>query len=77
MIAKRGGGETRNTETQVVPVKIGGGNTARVSPGRFSTLPNVNTIITAMKMEYSTSGLWVCGSSLFYFSLMLQCLDII
>jgi hypothetical protein len=25
----------------------------------------------------STSGLWVCGSSLFYLFLMLQCLDAI
>jgi hypothetical protein len=28
-------------------------------------------IATIMKREYSTSRLWVCGSSLFYFSLML------
>jgi hypothetical protein len=32
-------------------VKIGGGNAARVTPGRFSTLSDVNTIITAMKRE--------------------------
>jgi hypothetical protein len=30
-----------------------------------------------MKIEYYTSVLWVCGSSLFYLSLMLQCLDVI
>jgi hypothetical protein len=74
MIAIRGGGEIRNTETEV---KIGGGNAAKVIPGRFSTLSDVNTIITPMKRELSTSELWVCGSSLPYFSLMLQCLDII
>jgi hypothetical protein len=51
MIAKRGGGETRNIETEAVPIKIGGGNTAGVAPGRFSTLSDVNTIITAMKRE--------------------------
>jgi hypothetical protein len=50
-IAIRGGRETRNTEIEVVLAKIGGGNTARVAPGRFSTLSNVNTIITAMKRE--------------------------
>jgi hypothetical protein len=32
-------------------VKIGEGNTVRVASGCFSTLPDVNTIITAMKME--------------------------
>jgi hypothetical protein len=42
-----------------------------IAPGCFSTLFDINTIITAMKREYSTSGLWVCGCSLFYFSLML------
>jgi hypothetical protein len=61
----------------VVPAKIGVGNTTGVAPGRFSTLSDINTTITAMKREYSTPGLWVCGSSLSYFSLMLQCLDII
>jgi hypothetical protein len=50
-IAIRGGGETRNTETEVIPVKIRGGNAARVAPGRFSTLSDVNTIITTMKRE--------------------------
>jgi hypothetical protein len=30
-------------------VKIGGGNDARVTPGRFSTLSDINTIITTMK----------------------------
>jgi hypothetical protein len=51
MITIRGGGETRNIETEVVPTKIGGGNAAGVTPGRFSTLSDVNTIITAMKRE--------------------------
>jgi hypothetical protein len=51
MIAIRGGKKTQNTETEAVPVKIGGGNTVGVTPGRFSTLSNVNTIITAMKRE--------------------------
>jgi hypothetical protein len=32
-------------------VKIGGGNAAGVAPGRFSTLSDVNTIITAKKRE--------------------------
>jgi hypothetical protein len=32
-------------------VKIGEGNAARVTPGRFSTLSDVDTIITAMKRE--------------------------
>jgi hypothetical protein len=32
-------------------VKIGGGNAAGVTPGRFSTLSNVNTIMTSMKRE--------------------------
>jgi hypothetical protein len=50
-IAIRGGGETRNTETEAIPVKIRGGNAARVAPGRFPTLSDVNTIITAMKRE--------------------------
>jgi hypothetical protein len=44
-------GETRNIETEVVPVKIGGENAAGVAPGHFSTLSDVNTIITAMKRE--------------------------
>jgi hypothetical protein len=34
-------------------------------------------MITAMKREYSTSGLRVCGSSLSYLSHVLHCLDII
>jgi hypothetical protein len=38
-------------ETKVVPMKIGGGNNAEVAPGRFSTLSDVNTIITSMKWE--------------------------
>jgi hypothetical protein len=32
-------------------VKIGGGNAAGVAPGSFSTLSDINTIITAMKRE--------------------------
>jgi hypothetical protein len=32
-------------------VKIGGGNATEVTLGRFSTLSDVNTIITAMKRE--------------------------
>jgi hypothetical protein len=51
MIARRGGGETQNTETEIVPAKIGGGNAAGVAPGCFSTLSHVNTIITVMKRE--------------------------
>jgi hypothetical protein len=50
-IAIRGGGETRNTETEVIPVKIRGGNAARVASEHFSTLSDVNTIITTMKRE--------------------------
>jgi hypothetical protein len=41
--------ETQKIE--VIPAKIGGANTAGVAPGCFSTLSNVNTIITAMKRE--------------------------
>jgi hypothetical protein len=44
----RGDGETRNIETEAVLAKIGGGNVAGVSLGCFSTLSDVNTIITAM-----------------------------
>jgi hypothetical protein len=77
VIAIQGGGEAQNTETWVVPANIGGGNATEVAPKRFSTLSDINTIITTMKWKYSTSGLWVCGSSLFYLSLMLQCLDAI
>jgi hypothetical protein len=32
-------------------VKIGEGNAARVAPGRFSIVSNVNTIIIVMKRE--------------------------
>jgi hypothetical protein len=48
MITIRGRGERPNTETEAVLAKIGAGNAARVTPGRFSTLSDVNTIITAM-----------------------------
>jgi hypothetical protein len=50
-IQRRGGGEIQNTETEAVPVKIGGGNAAGVAPGLFSTVSNINTIITAMKRD--------------------------
>jgi hypothetical protein len=62
--------ETQNHETEGVPVKIGGGNTAGAA-GHFSNLSDITNTATMMKREYSTSRLWVCGSSLFYFSLML------
>jgi hypothetical protein len=32
-------------------MKIGGGNAAGVAPSSFSTLSNINTIITTMKRE--------------------------
>jgi hypothetical protein len=44
-------GEKHETQKQAVLEKIGGGNTAGVAPGRFSTLFDINTIITAMKRE--------------------------
>jgi hypothetical protein len=46
-----GGGETRNTKTEVVPKKIGGGNADRVALGRFSNLFDITTINTTMKRE--------------------------
>jgi hypothetical protein len=46
-----GGRETQNTEAEAVLVKNGEGKAARVAPGRFSTLLDVNTIITAMKRK--------------------------
>jgi hypothetical protein len=36
---------------EAVPAKIRWGNDAEVAPRRFSTLFNINTIITAMKRE--------------------------
>jgi hypothetical protein len=51
MIAIGGGRETRNTKTKAVPAEIGGGNAIGVSPGRFSTLFNINTIISALQRE--------------------------
>jgi hypothetical protein len=57
-------------------MNIGEGNVVG-APGRFSNLSDITTSDTSMKREYSTSGLWVCGNSLIYFSLMLQCLDAI
>jgi hypothetical protein len=48
----RGGGrEIRNTETEAVPTKIGGGNAAGVAPGPFSNLSDIITITTIMKRE--------------------------
>jgi hypothetical protein len=38
-----GGGETRNHETKDVPAKIGEGNVAEVSPGRFFNSPTSPT----------------------------------
>jgi hypothetical protein len=51
MIATRDGGEIQNTKTEDAPAKIEGGNAGGVAPGCFSTLSDVNTIITAMKRE--------------------------
>jgi hypothetical protein len=51
MITRRGSRETRNRETTAIPTKIGGKNVARVAPERFSTLSDVNTIITVIKRE--------------------------
>jgi hypothetical protein len=51
VIAIRGGEKTQNTKTEVVPAKIGGGNAAGDAPECFSTLSNINTIITAMMRE--------------------------
>jgi hypothetical protein len=51
VFAIRGGRETRNTETEAVPAKIGGGKRCRSRPERFYTLPEINTIIIAMKRE--------------------------
>jgi hypothetical protein len=50
-IAIEGGRETQNRETEAVLVKIGGGNAARFAPRCFSTLSDINTIISAMKRE--------------------------
>jgi hypothetical protein len=55
------GGETRNTKTDAVPVKIGGENIAGVAPELFSTLSDINTINTAIKegaIHLWTMGLW-------------------
>jgi hypothetical protein len=38
-------------ETKIVPTKIGGGNSAGVTPGRFSNLSDITTIDTGMKRE--------------------------
>jgi hypothetical protein len=70
------GGETWNHETKDVPTKIGGGNAAGVAPDRFSNLSEITNTATMMNREYSTSGLWVCGSSLLFFisySMMFRC----
>jgi hypothetical protein len=50
-IPRWGGGDTQNREIEAIPAQIGGGNDVGVAPGRFSTLSDVNTIITAMKRE--------------------------
>jgi hypothetical protein len=50
-ILRCGGGETQIREIEVVPAKMGGGNATGVTPGRFSTLSDVNTITTTMKTE--------------------------
>jgi hypothetical protein len=51
---------------------VGGGNSAGATTGGISTFSNVFIIITMIKGEYSTSGLWVCGSSLIYLSHVLN-----
>jgi hypothetical protein len=63
----------RNTKQQNrgCPSEDWMGKRCRSRPGRFSNLSDITAIATIMKREYSTSGLWVCGCSLFYFSLML------
>jgi hypothetical protein len=50
-IAIRAAEKHENTKTEAFPAKIGGENAVGVAPGRFSTLSDVNTIITAMKRE--------------------------
>jgi hypothetical protein len=56
----RGGGrEARNIEIEAIPAKIGGGNTTGVAPGCFSTLSDVNTIIT--RHEEGVVHLWTMG----------------
>jgi hypothetical protein len=62
----RGGGEIQNTKIEDVPKKIRGGNATGVAPGHFSNLSDITTIDIAMRREYSTSGLLVCGISLIY-----------
>jgi hypothetical protein len=69
-----GGGGIGRHKIEALPVNIGGGNAARVALGCFSNLSDITNTATMMKREYSTSELWVCGSSLFNFSLMLWCL---
>jgi hypothetical protein len=41
----------RNHETEVDPVKIGGGNTAVVAPDRFSNLSNITNTTTMINRE--------------------------
>jgi hypothetical protein len=43
--------KTRNHETNVVPVKIGGGNAAGAILGRFSNLSNITNTATKMNTE--------------------------
>ena len=44
------------------------------STGEISYPSKIKIIITMMRREQSTSGLWVCGSSLMYLSLDLHCI---
>jgi hypothetical protein len=44
-------GRRRNIETEDAPVMFGVGNAAGIAPERFSTLFDVNTMMTAMKRE--------------------------
>jgi hypothetical protein len=52
-------------------MKIRGGNATGAITGRFSNLSNITNTTTMIKREYSTSGIWVCGNSLIYLSLVL------
>jgi hypothetical protein len=46
-----GGRTTRNHEIEAIPTKIGGGNTARAIPGRFSNVSNITNTATMMRRE--------------------------
>jgi hypothetical protein len=71
MFSREGGGETRKPQNRGCSSEDWRGNAAKVTPGRFSNLSDITNTATMLKREQSTSGLWVCGSILFYFSLML------